>query len=865
MWVGVFECQNIFRPCSVPRFLPSPREQARATTTLPAMKPLTTLAVAGVATAFLSGKPTTVTAAAAAAAAAASEDMDKLFQELALLRDLAIAQNRQMEQLHSVLKPEQRRKLAGSSGGLLQDPPASAGSGIRIKSANAQVVLGAHGDVVYRRVGDGQAHMTNTTRFDKIRVNSTDDILIGDCTLTQVLLSECDGTPTLPPKTTTTTTTTTTTSTTTTTTPGVYPSCLQLLTNHPSLAGSDGTYTLVTADGTEEYEAYCDMTTDGGGWTLAAKMTNADEKHWVTGTAAWTNTTAFGDTSDLGEGSDARGLAWSNVPTAQFMIRDSENGYDYLMTEANSGCFLTESITTTLASGATVGDNRHSTMSEYWKRALLGFPGYDLANTDTCQYYERCSATGTYNPAFLSSADAYSQTQIGSGDITYLTMAFSDVNADTAGVISGLESANYCPEADIAIGALEDGTVWLPGASNKGYQQDIGGPTQCNYDDDTCQEDYPETVFFFVREETDDLIRGSSCLDIVEKYPDTHGQDGQYVLTSTGFCEVVVRDDEHAFGASYNGMYFHFWNHEVARCIDTPVFSELTATVQHWRRGELLWTGKVVLWDSSNGGRVGDGHGRRDDGTAAAGQFENGDIIVLKYDLLNDRPLSDTRSYGAYCDMSTGGGGWTLAAKMSNQDGKHWVNNAKSWSSTRAYGDTATLASGNDAKGEAWNSIPASQIMLKDDESPDDFVMTTNSSRCFQNTNMADYFEAALGQGFPGYDEATNALRGACGFYERCPVIATYEPDWLVLTSSTTYAQDPLSYITIAYTDADGDTSAVLSGLNDACGEADVGLGALEDGALWLEDSSNPTYQQDIGGPTYVKGIARMLIVAGHV
>ena len=48
-------------------------------------------------------------------------------------------------------------------------------------------------------------------------------------------------------------------------------------------------------------------------------------------------------------------------------------------------------------------------------------------------------------------------------------MAFSDVNADTAGVISGLESANYCPEADVAIGALEDGTKWLDDTNNPTY------------------------------------------------------------------------------------------------------------------------------------------------------------------------------------------------------------------------------------------------------------------------------------------------------------------------------------------------------------------------------------------------------------
>ena len=120
----------------------------------------------------------------------------------------------------------------------------------------------------------------------------------------------------------------------------------------------------------------------------------------------------YGNTTDLSSGSDAKGLAWSNVPVAQLMIRDSEHGYDYLMTEAHSGCFLTElDQSTTPAAGVEV-DNRHATMSEYWTMALFSFPGYDLADSDTCHYFERCPATGTYNPSFLVSDDSYSQSQV---------------------------------------------------------------------------------------------------------------------------------------------------------------------------------------------------------------------------------------------------------------------------------------------------------------------------------------------------------------------------------------------------------------------------------------------------------------------
>ena len=75
-----------------------------------------------------------------------------------------------------------------------------------------------------------------------------------------------------------------------------------------------------------------------------------------------------------------------------------------------------------------------------------------------------------------------------------IAIAKTDANGDTSGVISFYE-ADDPMEADVGLGALEDGTTF----TNTGRSQDIGGPTSCGYDDATCATDYPETVFFWVR------------------------------------------------------------------------------------------------------------------------------------------------------------------------------------------------------------------------------------------------------------------------------------------------------------------------------------------------------------------------------
>merc|ERR1740138_263875 len=499
-------------------------------------------------------------------------------------------------------------------------------------------------------------------------------------------------------------------------------SCKNILDNNPEIEGMDGTYTIEHSDGST-YQAYCDMTSDDGGWQLVAKMSNYDDKNWCTSYDDWTSTDVYGDTADIYDiGNDAKGFGWSDVTATQMMFRDSYSQTQY--------CRTAEDIDS-------------QTMAEYFASALdTGFPGYG----GSCDYYQKLTTTcsNDWVPSWLTDGSSNAQ-----DPIEYLLISYTDNSGDTSAVISGFSDS--CGEADVGIGSLEGGMSWYDSSDgySGGLSQDIGSPTECSYDDDTCFYTDHQTAFVFVR--------GNSIIDRVE-------------------YSVGSSDD-------YSSCF------------------------------ELL----------------------------------NADDSYYEQDGTYTFTTSGGVSYQAYCDMTTDGGGWTLAAKMANSDlDKNWVNGADDWTSSTTYGDVTQIGTDDaDAKGRAWSTVKANQIMLKDSSSGSDYIMTTEKSRCFNDVTMSDYFGAALFYHFPGYGSS-------CYYYERCDVSSSYTPDWL--TSSDSYGQsDGIEYITIAYTDSSGDTSAVISGLDDSCAEADVGLGALESGTAWFDsdDGYSGGQTQDIGGPTH--------------
>lgn len=110
-------------------------------------------------------------------------------------------------------------------------------------------------------------------------------------------------------------------------------SCKEIQTADAS--APSGVYSL--ADGAATYAAYCDQTSDGGGWTLALKGGLATNSKLNYDNAMWTDTTTFGtDSPDLASDKEAKlasfnGLAFTAVRVA-FLANEHTGGFSFAYT-----------------------------------------------------------------------------------------------------------------------------------------------------------------------------------------------------------------------------------------------------------------------------------------------------------------------------------------------------------------------------------------------------------------------------------------------------------------------------------------------------------------------------------------------------
>ncbi len=159
-------------------------------------------------------------------------------------------------------------------------------------------------------------------------------------------------------------------------------SCLEVLNN--GMSHGSGTYT-IAPNGSTSFDVYCDMTTQGGGWTLLGTEVNSDGVRDWNSLAVMTDASTFG-TLATRYSVDYKSPAWTTVAGDDLMFENPEYTFGFLGLLGNqtydahiTANWPTSCNTTWMRSGADFGTNLTPTQMQ-----MLGYTYRGFDNNADC-------------------------------------------------------------------------------------------------------------------------------------------------------------------------------------------------------------------------------------------------------------------------------------------------------------------------------------------------------------------------------------------------------------------------------------------------------------------------------------------------
>lgn len=204
-----------------------------------------------------------------------------------------------------------------------------------------------------------------------------------------------------------------------------------------------------------------------------------------------------------------------------------------------------------------------------------------------------------------------------------------------------------------------------------------------------------------------------------------------------------------------------------------------------------------------------------------------------------DGPSGPIQPFDVYCEMVLENGGWMLAGKFSNNDAKTWCANKAYWTNTSSFGNALDITTFADAKSQAWSNCKVDYMMFQTMRVPQKaFTTRTGTSGNTLREKMGQSAAVTLSQFFTSkLASFPNTSSGSCYATLNIRLVNAVVGDFPWINADGFQA----GYISIGKCDG-GDTQGVISGYSCGAGEADQGLGSLED-AVFNTGSS----QSDVG------------------